>query len=171
MTSLMEDVLQLARYQSGRVEFKPALDDLDKLCKEIIEEYESQAQFMGRISYKSSAAPLLMSFDKHLMRQVISNLVSNALKYSPIEKIVRVNLWNTATDVELTVIDEGIGIPAEDMKHLFEPFHRARNVGTISGTGLGLSITWQAILMHSGTITPVSEIGKGTSITVIFPKK
>ncbi len=73
--------------------------------------------------------------------------------------------------ITIKVQDAGIGIPSEDIKHLFEPFHRAKDVGTISGTGLGLSITKQAVDLHHGTITPESILDVGTTFTVSFPKE
>ena len=71
--------------------------------------------------------------------------------------------------LSLTVRDEGIGIPAPDLDHLFEPFHRAVNVGTISGTGLGLVIAKEAVELHGGTITVESQVGIGTAFTITIP--
>ena len=171
MKAIMEDVLQLARMQSGRVEFMPIQGDFAALCQEIMEEFESQSLYRGRLIYASTVAPLLANFDPHLMRQVINNLVLNALKYSAAEKTVHIALLDEANQLTLRVTDEGIGIPPNDLKHLFEPFHRATNVGSISGTGLGLSIAKQAIELHQGTITPVSQVGLGTTFTVVLPKQ
>jgi PAS domain S-box-containing protein len=169
MQDIMEDVLRLARMQAGRIEFNPAEDDLHALCGEIIEEFESQTAFRGRILFKPSATPVIAVFDRRLLRQVITNVVHNALKYS--DKQVDINLHQDDRQITLTVKDEGIGIPPEDMKRMFEPFHRATNVGTISGTGLGLSITEQAVKLHNGTITVESEVDVGTTLVVVIPNK
>ena len=107
--------------------------------------------------------------DRKLMRQLISNLVSNAIKYSPAETVVRIQLSSRDAAVILTVSDQGIGIPEADLPHLFEPFHRAANVGTISGTGLGLVITREAVELHGGTITVESQQGVGTTFHVRIP--
>ncbi|MBL8134552.1 MAG: PAS domain S-box protein [Anaerolineae bacterium] len=171
MKDVMEDVLHLARIQAGRVEFRPALHNLDVLCREIIEEFDSSIQHLGRIHYTCDAPSVNASVDARLMRQVITNLISNALKYSPLEKPVLVRLSDDGEERVLSVKDEGIGIPNEDLAHLFEPFHRASNVGAISGTGLGMSITRQAVEMHGGVIMVESEEGKGTTFTVILPVK
>jgi signal transduction histidine kinase len=80
-----------------------------------------------------------------------------------------VNLTDTGEILVLTVHDEGIGIPITDMNHLFEPFHRATNVGEIVGTGLGLSIVKEAVELHSGTVTVTSQVGVGTTFTVKLP--
>lgn len=170
MKDIMEEVLELARIQAGHAEFKPSMSHFDALCEEIIEEFDSQAGYRGRMVYTCDQPPIEAFFDRRLARQIISNLVSNALKYSPETKPVHIQLRNEAHQLVLTVADEGIGIPPEDLKHLFEPFHRASNVGTISGTGLGLSITKQAVDLHGGTIIPASVEGRGTTFTVTLPK-
>lgn len=171
MKDIMEDVLQLARIQAGRVKYEPSMENIDSLCHDVIEEFNIQEQHRGRIQYHSDESVETLYYDPRLMRQVITNLISNALKYSSSDKPVYLNLMQNETEVTLTIRDEGIGIPAEDLKHLFEPFHRATNVGTISGTGLGLSITKQAVELHSGTIVAESEEGVGTTITVVIPRR
>ena len=80
-----------------------------------------------------------------------------------------INVTQTPGLLTLTVQDEGIGIPEADLGHLFEPFHRATNVGTISGTGLGLVITKESVELHGGTIRIESQLGVGTRITVQIP--
>lgn len=170
MKAIMEDVLQLTRIQSGHIDFCPVSSDLNKLCNEIVDEFEIQPQYKGRIVYRCANAPLHIESDSRLMRQVVSNLISNALKYSEESKAIYVDLTQNLTDVVLQVCDEGIGIPPDDLKHLFEPFHRAKNVGAISGTGLGLSISQQAVELHGGTIIAESEVGVGTILRVIIPK-
>jgi signal transduction histidine kinase len=113
--------------------------------------------------------PILVIYDERMMRHIVSNLISNALKYSTNDKKIYVTLSQVNGTVLFSVRDEGIGIPQQDQKHLYEPFHRATNVGTISGTGLGLSITKQAVELHNGVIKLESEIGKGTTFTVNIP--
>ena len=103
------------------------------------------------------------------MRQIVDNLLGNAIKYSPVGKPVLIKLELTDAYVILEVQDQGIGIPEGDRKHLFEPFHRATNVGTISGTGLGLAIVKQSVELHRGQILIKSEVNVGTIITVKLP--
>ena len=107
--------------------------------------------------------------DKILLRQIISNLLSNAVKYSPPDKVITITMEHTGDSVVFSVRDSGIGIPENDMPHLFEPFYRATNVGTIHGTGLGLVITQEAVDLHGGTITAESQLGIGTVFTVRIP--
>ncbi|MEQ9030076.1 MAG: sensor histidine kinase, partial [Aggregatilineales bacterium] len=107
--------------------------------------------------------------DIKLMRQLFSNLLSNAIKYSPDDKMIAVELEYTDDMFVLNVRDRGIGIPEDDLRNLFEPFHRAANVGTIHGTGLGLVIAKESVALHDGTISVESELGVGTTFTVHLP--
>jgi len=119
--------------------------------------------------YTSNVGIANIYVDRKLIRQIISNLVSNAIKYSPAEKPIHIDLRYTPDALRLTIRDEGIGIPEDDLKYLFEPFHRATNVGTISGTGLGLVITKEAVELHGGSITVESQVGEGTTMSVTIP--
>jgi signal transduction histidine kinase len=83
--------------------------------------------------------------------------------------VVTVKLTQIDSEIVFSVRDEGIGIPESDLKHLFEPFHRAANVGTISGTGLGLAIAKESVERHGGTITVESQVGHGTRFIVRIP--
>jgi len=170
LQSIMDDVLHLSRLQARKVDYKPTSGDIDALCRDVIEEYDSQLEYHGRIRYQCSLAPVNRLFDHRLLRQAISNLLHNALKYSERETFVSVQLTQDDAQITIRVQDAGIGIPPEDLKHLFEPFHRAANVGGISGTGLGLSITKQAIDLHGGTVTVVSVVGQGTDFAVSLPR-
>jgi len=122
------------------------------------------------IIYEAASQPLRYHYDPRLMRHVISNLISNGLKYSSTDEHVSVRLQDVGDRITFCVVDQGIGIPDRDLRHLFEPFHRAQNVGTISGTGLGLSIAREAVEMHGGTIEVQSRINEGSTFTVSLPK-
>jgi PAS domain S-box-containing protein len=169
MKDIMEDVLQLARMETGRMPFNPAHGYLNLVCEEIIQELDSLPEYQNRIQCTGCDLSIFMHFDQRLMRQMIINLISNALKYSSTEQVVHVCLAQEQRQAVLTVIDEGIGIMADDLKYIFEPFHRGANVNTISGTGLGLSIAKQVVEIHGGTIHVESELGLGTTITVTIP--
>jgi len=107
-----------------------------------------------------------MPLDYHLMRQIISNLLDNAIKYSPAGSTITVKLERKDKDVVTTITDHGIGIPDEAQTTVFDPFERAGNVGSISGSGLGLSIVKQAVEMHGGSITFNSKVGEGTTFVL-----
>jgi len=167
MTEIIDRVLQLSRIQAGRVEFKPVLGDLGQLCSDIIETFLDNPALKHKLAFTYTRE--LAPHDPRLMWQVITNLISNALKYTPEGKGIFVDVTEDSDQVVLSVRDEGIGIPAADLPRLFEPFYRASNTGQIPGAGLGLSITKNAVELHGGTITVASEVGKGTTFTVSLP--
>lgn len=168
LTGIIDDVLKLTRLQARRIDCNPSSFDLDQLCRTVLEELA--VQFSGeRIRYHCDAALCAVTLDPKLIRQILTNLVSNALKYSEKEHPVSVELTYQQGTLILEVQDEGIGIPAADLNHLYEPFHRAANVGMIAGTGLGLVITKESVELQGGTIQVTSEPGVGTTFTVCIP--
>jgi PAS domain S-box-containing protein len=171
LKDIMEDVLLLARMQARRVEFNPVKVNLDGLCRSVMDEFQSRTDIAHKFFYTCDERLYEVTLDKKLMRQIINNLVSNAVKYSPADKPITVSLAYESETLIFKVQDEGIGIPEADLKHLFEPFHRAANVGAISGTGLGMVITKESVELHGGTITVVSQVGVGTTFTVNIPLK
>lgn len=169
LKEIIDDVLLLTRMQAKQGDFNPTPVDLDALCRSIISEFASQPDVAYRLAYVGDSTSGVLHLDSKLMRRIISNLLSNAIKYSSAEKPVQLHLQSTATTVVLQVRDEGIGIPEADQPHLFEPFHRAANVGAIAGTGLGLVLTKEAVTLHHGTVTVESQLGVGTTFTVTIP--
>ena len=111
--------------------------------------------------------------DEKLLRQIITNLITNAIKYShqntTIEFKVTVDFRVSSPNVSFVISDRGIGIPEEDLEHLFSAFHRGKNVGILPGTGLGLSIVKNCIDIHNGTIVVNSKLNVGTEFTVTLP--
>ncbi len=186
MIQLLDDVLLISRYDSGRLSFEPMPIDLAEFCRTLVEGMQLNAAEQRHITLDyqlpplptgAIALPLRPYLDEKLLRHIISNLLSNALKYSPtdsrVDFQVQIAPAPPAAAHPLTatfkVRDRGIGIPPEDISRLFEPFHRAKNVGTIPGTGLGLSIVKNAIDLHGGTIYTDSKVGEGTTFIVTIP--
>jgi PAS domain S-box-containing protein len=169
LKDIMEDVLLLAKMQARRVQFAPVLLDPDALCRSVLGEFQSRPDIKHQLVYTCAGDIREVRLDRKLVRQIISNIVNNAIKYSPADKPVTIHLEYTPEEVVLTVHDEGIGIPESDQKHLFEPFHRAANVGDISGTGLGLVIVKESVELHGGMVSVDSQVGVGTTLTVTLP--
>jgi PAS domain S-box-containing protein len=169
LRAIMDDVLLLGRMQAQHIEANRVKLDLDSLCRSVLDEFQSLPNVTHHLEYTCNATLREIRLDRKLMRQVISNLVSNAIKYSPEGKTVKVSLDYADRTLVLKVSDQGIGIPEADLPHLFEPFHRSGNVGTIAGTGLGLAITKESVELHGGTITVESQTGVGTTFTVRIP--
>ncbi|MCB9453116.1 MAG: PAS domain S-box protein [Anaerolineaceae bacterium] len=171
LKSIIEDVLELEGLQQGRIHFNPEKGNLDALCRDIVEEFSTSPGQTHELRYTGPETPIITIFDLRLMRQVVTNLISNAIKYSPGKDVIWINLWydDAAHQLVLKVRDEGIGIPADTMKYLFDAFFRADNVGKIPGNGLGLSIIKQAMDWHGGSVIAESEIGLGATFTVTLP--
>ncbi len=168
LEALLNDVLALSRAETLELEFNAGPLDMVTLCEDLVSEMQ-QTTDDHEIALTTKVEKHTLVGDKQLMRQAITNLLSNAIKYSPEGGVVQVNLDCTADRVLLEVHDSGIGIPQEEMKHLFKAFHRAPNVGVISGTGLGLPIVKRAVEAHGGTISVQSKIGEGSVFTIRIP--
>ncbi|MBL8156297.1 MAG: PAS domain S-box protein [Anaerolineae bacterium] len=168
LEAILEDTLFITRDELGKLKFAPTRIDLEKFGRELAQDVEQLGQ-TERIEVSSDGRCGMVSVDTNLLRHILINLLSNALKYSPEDRTVRLELDCADGQVVLRVQDQGIGIPEDDLRHLFEPFHRAWNVGEISGTGLGLTIVKRSVEAHGGTIQVESQVGEGTMVTVWLP--
>jgi PAS domain S-box-containing protein len=170
MTTMLDDILLIGRAEADRLDFAPAPLPLRAFCQSVVEELARSRRGGGqpdqRIEFSMGTLDAEPVLDEALARRILGNLLSNALKYSPEDKPVRLTVHAHAAGVRFTVADQGIGIPDADLPHLFETFHRASNVGNISGTGLGLAIVKKAVDLHGGSIAVHSELGRGTTFTV-----
>ncbi|MCX6170334.1 MAG: PAS domain S-box protein [Ignavibacteriales bacterium] len=171
LTDLLDDVLTISRSESGKIIFNPLKIDLHLFCWDIIEELKFNEDKNHKLIFKYTADREIYELDPKLIRFIITNLLSNAFKYSPKGSTVELLVFSTYDSVVINVKDEGIGIPEEDKTHLFEPFYRTKNVGEIEGTGLGLSIVKRAVDLHDGVIKYFSELGKGTTFNIKLPRK
>ncbi len=178
MNNLLSDILVFEKAEANLLHCDPVEIDLRGFCIELVEEmrlndkgqHNLDFQVQRRDGLLDQKAPIKSYMDEKLLRHIGSNLLSNALKYSGPGTWVRFLLECDAEQVILTVTDEGIGVPLEDQARLFEPFHRAKNVGAISGNGLGLAIAKQAVEAHRGTIVIQSQLEQGTKIQVNLPR-
>lgn len=163
------DLLKLAKLEHGSeaVEMRPL--DLSELLDELVEYFEVLAAEQA-ITVGHAIEPYLTILgNKEKLTELVNNLVSNAMKYVANEKQIRITLKRVGNQAELVVADTGIGIPAEDLPHIFERFYRVKRKGEgIRGSGLGLAICKRIVAMHRGTIDVQSELGKGTAFTVRF---
>ena len=171
MTSLMDDVLTLGKLNSGKVTYSPAYLDLVMFCKTLAEEYDS-VQADGRsinVAIKGKAYEVYL--DAKLLEHTLSNLISNAFKYSVGKDNPELIIHFKAKEVSLLVKDYGIGIPKEQSLHLFDAFFRADNVTEIQGTGLGLNIAKEYVEVNKGAISARSILGEGSCFEIIFKKR
>lgn len=168
MTHLLEDVLILEKVKAGKLEFNPKSLDLVEYCISIIEDLQINKS-EPEIIFRCKDDYITAYMDDNLLRHIFSNLLSNAIKYSPNMKPINFELYRQNDYAVFKIQDQGIGIPAEYLPHLFESFNRAQNVDNIQGTGLGLSIVKKYIEICQGDINVNTELGKGTIFTVKLP--
>jgi signal transduction histidine kinase len=167
----LNDVLVFGKGEADRLEFNPSSDNIVEFCAEIVEDIKASQAKNHDMQFSSSMITEIISFDAKLVRQIITNLMTNAVKYSPEGSTILVKLKADDQYCSLLVEDKGIGIPESDQPHLFEPFHRARNTGDIQGTGLGLAIMKKAVDLHGGEILVESIPDEATCFKVILPIK
>jgi signal transduction histidine kinase len=169
MVQILDDILTINRAETGKLEFNPKLIDLETLCYHLVEEIRLSISSLHTLTLSLHGKPCSVWADEKLVRSIVANLLSNAIKYSPQGGNVHLTLEFKTDTVLLQVQDHGIGIPANDQKQLFEPFHRGKNVRTIPGTGLGLVVAKKCVDLHQGTLSITSEVGIGTTCTVTLP--
>lgn len=171
---VMEDVLLLSKVDAGKLKFQPTSIHLERFCEELIQQIHlSMDDSRIRIHYPEPLAKKVQ-MDGKLLQQILQNLLSNALKYSPEGEFVDFTIQPSPHHkgyLDFMIRDRGIGIPAEDLQHIFDSFHRATNVGEIPGTGLGMTITYKSIELHQGMINIDSQENQGTTVIVTLPSK
>lgn len=176
MSVMIDELRDMARIQSGRsleLEYQPT--DLVALARREVGLWQ-QMTAHHRITVDTDLTELVGEWDERRLERVLSNLLDNAIKYSPEGGDIVVTVRRIPPDgsacswAELTVTDQGLGIPADDLPHIFDRFHRARNVvGRVAGTGLGLVAAKQIVEQHGGQITVTSREAQGTTVTVRLP--
>jgi PAS domain S-box-containing protein len=171
MTELMSDVLTLEKTDGGKMEVNPIQLNLEQFCHSLIAEIRLGSKRQHNISFLLRGQCSQGILDEKVLRHIFGNLLSNAIKYSTAESEISFEVIRNKHEVIFQVRDQGIGIPEEAQQRLFEPFFRAKNVGTISGTGLGLSIVKRLVEIHGGRIDVESQVGKGTIFTVVIPQQ
>lgn len=175
MNRLMEDVLVMGRIEADRLPITPTQVNLQQFCQNLLEDCSLMLTDAHEIIFTHpdshpNATPD-MCMDENLLRLIFSNLLSNAIKYSPEGGSIQFNYSYGADGktVIFSVQDQGIGIPESEQAQVFESFFRASNTQPIQGTGLGLAIVKRCVELHQGQIHITSEVGVGTTFTVVLP--
>lgn len=169
MMGIMEGILMLYRTDAQRKNFKREPIQLPDLCQQIIANVEIYDQKSHRFVQEFKDLEDRVMLDRQIVEHIITNLLTNAVKYSPAKTQITLALTQQTNSLVIEVRDEGIGIPEADQAKLFEPFYRATNVGDIGGTGLGLAIVKEYVEVHRGTISVNSTVGVGTTFIVRLP--
>lgn len=174
LTSLLEDLLTLSRLESINPGLRRESTDLKPLILGVLEDFRNRPASKGQaLTARLEAAPRDVLVDPLKITQVLENLIDNAIKYTPKEASITVSSELRDREIELCVADNGPGIPAEDLPHLFERFYRvdkgrSREKG---GTGLGLSIVKHIVQLHGGRVWATSTLGQGTAFYFTIPTR
>lgn len=166
MSGLMEEVLLLGKVESGRMVCRREPLQLADLCQRIVDEQLSVTNRKCPIQLEVEEMAPEAEGDEGLLRHILNNLISNAVKYSPAAMAVQFRVRREGTLGIFEIEDRGIGIEAADQKHLFTAFQRGKNVGAIPGTGLGLVIVKRCVELHGGVMTFQSRVNQGTRFVV-----
>ena len=169
MTQLLNDVLSLTVVELGHLEISPSFVDLRVLCQDILNDVSTTIGQNHVFAFSPGGECTTTNMDKKILRQVLTNLLSNAVKYSPENSQIGLDLTCEGDWATFQIRDTGIGVPEADQARIFEPFHRAKNVGTRSGTGLGLAIVKRSVEAHGGKVSFESQVGIGTTFTIKMP--
>ena len=166
----MDEVLVLGKLTSGNVNSAPEELYLVEFCNVLVQQFNS-IQEDGRIlELQIVGEPYIVNLDSKLLEHTLSNLISNAFKYSVGKDNPELRIHFNSKELILSIRDYGIGIPQEEQLHLFEPFFRADNAAEIKGTGLGLSIAKEYVEINKGTISVKSIEGKGSCFEITFKR-
>ena len=171
LTNILNDFLSLSKLEEGKIQKRSEYFVLQDLYLEVIDEMQGLVKEKQKIVLRNDLPEHFQLYvDRNILKNILFNLISNAIKYSPADSTIYCRQKiNESGLLELSVIDEGMGIPLEDQPHMFSRFFRASNAANIKGTGLGLHIVKGYLDMLEGHIDFKSEEGKGTTFNVTLP--
>ena len=174
MAKLVTDLLTLSRYDNKKITSEITNFDLGELTKKCIEKLKFEIEKKGHNveCFVTASVPPVIA-DKYGIERVVLNILSNAIKYTPDNGTIKVYVGFVYNDAYIKVIDNGIGIPEEDLGRIFERFYRVDKARSreLGGTGLGLSIAKEILNQNKGSIDIKSEVGKGTEVVIRIPTK
>ena len=171
LNGILNDFLSLDKLEEGNVSSNPVDFDIRELVFDVVDEMEATLKQGQQIEVSCECENNVITTDSKIIKNVLINLMSNAIKYSEPNKKINVDVECRDESLFIKVTDHGIGIPEDEQRHLFERFFRARNVINIEGTGLGLNIVKKYVDLLGGKLDYKSRLGLGTSFIVSLPLK
>lgn len=170
MSHLLEDVLNYSKNEKGHIKLMPTEICLDEFIRSSVEEVTCSCKHSHHICVSTNTLGSIVT-DEKLLRNILINLLTNAIKFSPAREEISLNVLDQNACITWQVRDEGIGIPKDEIGVIFEPFIRGKAAEPIQGTGLGLSIVKKAVELLDGNIEVKSTPGKGSVFTVSIPRQ
>ncbi|ELR96522.1 PAS domain-containing sensor histidine kinase [Gloeocapsa sp. PCC 73106] len=168
MTRMIDDILAIGKIEAHKLMIQPAPLELVQFCHSLVAEMQLLANQQS-LTVTSRHRQLIAELDEKLLRSILTNILSNSIRYSRNQSPIHLRLSKRNSQAIFQISDRGIGIPPEDLPHLFDLFHRGKNVSNISGTGLGLNIVKRFVDLHNGQIRVESKLNIGTTFTITLP--
>lgn len=170
LNSMLDDVSLFGKKQSGKLQYNPTPVDFDGYISSLIDETLTNFNTKRHVRFEKNDNVGTIHTDKFLLHHIVTNLLSNALKYSSEGTEVLLRIDNSDREwINLTIQDHGKGIPEKELNKIFEPFYRASNIDNVSGTGLGMAIIKHCTDLLNGKLHIDSEIGVGTTVSINIP--
>ena len=171
LNRMVGDLLDAHRIESGNLELRPEDVDARELLRVACDLFRNTSA-AHELSIEVPETPVVVTWDPGRIGQVLNNLLSNAIKYSPAGGLVIARLQQAGMQVVIEVVDSGVGIPPDDIAHIFEPFRRSRlSSQAIPGVGLGMFVAQHIVEAHGGRIQVQSRVGVGTTFTLSIPRR
>jgi PAS domain S-box-containing protein len=168
MTQMINDILVIGKIEAHKLVIQRTSIELVRFCHSLVAEMQLTSSNQV-LSFTSRHRHLIAEFDEKLLRSILTNILSNSIRYAREQSPIYLRLSKRSNQVVFQISDRGIGIPREDLSRLFEPFHRGKNVSNIPGTGLGLNIVKRFVDLHHGKIKVDSKLNTGTTFTITLP--
>ena len=169
LNGILNDFLSIERLDSGRVNYKFTTFPLSKVMNEVIYDAQMILKEGQRISYPENIAEIYLEFEEKILELTLTNLIHNAIKYSPENTTISLEVELLGEMLGMKVKDQGIGIPVEDQKHIFNRYFRAENALTNQGTGIGLNIVRNHLENLGGSIAFMSKENNGSTFEIKVP--
>lgn len=170
LTALVEELLDFSRMESGKLSLKNGILDVNKELSSVLEVFYERSEREGiELVVNLPANPIKITGDANRLKQAFVNIIDNSFKYNKKGGFVNVSLENVKDSVKIVISDNGCGISKNDLPRVREKFYKANN--SVRGSGIGLAVTDEIVKLHNGEMIIESKIGKGTTTTIILPKK
>ena len=169
LTALLNDYLSLGKLEEGKLKVTYTSTDIKAFFDEFLQEIGSIKKVKQKIHFTHEGIDCTVMTDKFLLKNILTNLLSNAIEYSPHDAEIQLSAELKKDTLKIRVTDQGIGIPESEQHQIFKRFYRGQNANNVEGTGLGLNIAKKYIRLLKGTIEFTSQLNKGTTFIAIIP--